>query len=147
MSQNCPECNNEVHETATFCDGCGKSFVYVPAAGTAQITSATKMLTRYKDAYLEARATTAIGSGVKMVGIAIGVACLLVGVLLASQTRESGIYLFASLIFGFVFGTPIYVLGILVSSQGQILKASLDSAVNSSPFLANDERAKVMSLN
>jgi hypothetical protein len=39
-----------------------------------------------------------------------------------------------------------YVLGILVSAQGQILKASLDNAVNGSPFLTNEHRAKVMSL-
>jgi len=33
-----------------------------------------------------------------------------------------------------------------LSAQGQIVKATLDTAVNSSPFLSNEERAKIMSL-
>ena len=39
-----------------------------------------------------------------------------------------------------------FVLGVLVSAQGQILRATLDSAVNSSPFLTNDQRASIMKL-
>jgi len=50
------------------------------------------------------------------------------------------------IVFGVVAGTLFYLLGVLVSAQGQILKASLDGAVNSSPFLTNQHRAKIMSL-
>lgn len=38
-----------------------------------------------------------------------------------------------SLLAGFV-GIQSYVLGVLVSAQGQILKATLDGAINSSPY-------------
>ncbi len=41
---------------------------------------------------------------------------------------------------------PLYLLGIVVSAQGQLLKASLDVAVHISPFLHTAEKAKVISL-
>ena len=40
----------------------------------------------------------------------------------------------------------LWLVGVLVYARGQDLEASLDSAVNSSPFLSNTQRAKVMSL-
>jgi len=53
--------------------------------------------------------------------------------------------------FGLIFlaivaGIPLVVSGILVSAQAQLLKATLDTAVNTSPFLSNEQRAVVMSL-
>jgi hypothetical protein len=43
-------------------------------------------------------------------------------------------------------GILLFVLGPLVAAQGQILKAALDSAGNSSPFLSDPDRAEIMSL-
>ena len=51
-----------------------------------------------------------------------------------------------ALLWAVIVGVPLYVLGILVSAQGQILKATLDSAVTNSPFLTEDQMAEVMSL-
>jgi len=53
---------------------------------------------------------------------------------------------FISIVFGIFAGALFYIVGVLVSAQGQILKASLDGAVNSSPFLADEHRARIMSL-
>ncbi len=47
---------------------------------------------------------------------------------------------------GLVLGAIGFLLGLLISSGGQIAKAALDAAVNTSPFLDNDERARAMSL-
>ena len=52
----------------------------------------------------------------------------------------------AGFIIAFIVAIPIYVLGILVAAQGQILKATLDTAVTNSPFLKKEEMARVMSL-
>jgi len=52
----------------------------------------------------------------------------------------------ASWIVGAVVAIPLYILGILLASQGQILKATLDAAVHSSPFLKKEEMASVMAL-
>jgi hypothetical protein len=43
-------------------------------------------------------------------------------------------------------GLLFYLLGVLVAAQGQTLLASLDSAVNSSPFLTNHQKAEILSL-
>ncbi len=43
-------------------------------------------------------------------------------------------------------GVPLCVLGVLVSAQGQILKAALDVAVQASPFLEKEEIARIISL-
>jgi len=38
------------------------------------------------------------------------------------------------------------LLGVVVSAQGQVLKATLDGSVNTSPFLDLTQKAQVMSL-
>ncbi|MGH9421559.1 MAG: hypothetical protein ACRD3J_16395 [Thermoanaerobaculia bacterium] len=45
-----------------------------------------------------------------------------------------------------VIGAVFFVIGIVVVAQGQILKAVVDTAVNSSPFLDDSQRAATMSL-
>ena len=59
--------------------------------------------------------------------------------------KDGGI-LFASLISAAAIGTLTYFLGVVIAAQGQILRATLDSAVNSSPFLEDEQKAKVMRL-
>jgi hypothetical protein len=104
----------------------------------------SKPAVRYRDAYVTAKAIDGIGSAIKILGIVLGVIIVLGGLILASQ--GGALLFFASLVSGAVTAIPIYVLGILVSAQGQVLKATLDTAVNTSPFLDDEERAVVMSL-
>lgn len=67
-----------------------------------------------------------------------------------AANRYGGQFNIAALMIGIlaavVVGVLFYLLGIFVSAQGQILSASLDSAVNSSPFLTQEQKARVMSL-
>jgi hypothetical protein len=58
---------------------------------------------------------------------------------------EAIVFLGGLLIAGLWFAL-FFVLGIIVSAQGQILKANLDSAVNTSPFLTTQQKARVMDL-
>jgi hypothetical protein len=57
---------------------------------------------------------------------------------------------FVVLIVGVLYGGIVflffYVVGVIVSAQGQILKAGLDTSVHTSPFVSNDDKAKIMSL-
>ncbi len=48
--------------------------------------------------------------------------------------------------FALVLGLMGFILGMLISAQGQILMASLDGSVNTSPFLSEAGKAKVMGL-
>jgi len=100
-------------------------------------------MSRYTDAYLAARTITAFGAIVKGIAFVIGGGIFLVGLITSYQSWQ---YIVGSIMLGVVIGIPIYVLGVLVSAQGQILKATLDTAVNSSPLLSADEMQQIMSL-
>lgn len=51
------------------------------------------------------------------------------------------------LIIGVIVAGAGFILGTLMSAQGQVLKATLDTAVYSCPFLVNEQRAEIMHLN
>ena len=57
-----------------------------------------------------------------------------------------GIAIVVGLVVGAVVAIPLFVLGVFVAAHGQVLKATLDEAVHTSPFLTDDERATTMSL-
>jgi len=98
------------------------------------------VVNRYSNAYLSARAIVGFGTAIKAVGIVLAV-LLVLGTLLASAQ-----YLLAAIPFAVVIGAMFFFWGIFVSAQGEILKATLDTAVNGSPFLSNEQRARIMSL-
>jgi hypothetical protein len=110
------------------------------------------ILNRYRDAYLVSRAQVGIGNLIKTGSALLVIITVPIGLYLASNSgsnRDGGIGLGFGIIIvllGLLGGALLYLFGILISAQGQILKASLDSAVNGSPFLTNEERMKIMSL-
>jgi hypothetical protein len=118
---------------------------FTPSSEGAEVKA---LMSRYWDAYITARVTDGFGDIIKVIGVVLAVLIALVTVLVAGQI--GGGASFVSMLIGLLFaafvGLQFYLLGVLVSAQGQILKASLDSAVNSSPFLNNEHRAKIMSL-
>jgi hypothetical protein len=82
-----------------------------------------------------------VGTAIKAIGIILGVLVALVGLMAGSAQLMLPAILAAIAVGGFFF-----VFGALISAQGQVLKASLDNAVNTSPFLNNQQRAAIMSL-
>ncbi len=103
------------------------------------------LMKRYKDAFSVAKITVAIGTLIKIVGVVLAILIIAGGFGLADKTRNE-IFGVLGLVGGIVIGIFLYFLGVLVRAQGQILRASLDSAVNTSPFLSNEQRARAMSL-
>jgi hypothetical protein len=102
---------------------------------------------RYGDAYLYARATVGIGNLIKGVGIASAILLFIVLFIAGAASKSNPVIsLIVGAILGGIVGGFFYIWGILVSAVGQILKASLDGSVNTSPFLTNEHRAKIMSL-
>ncbi len=117
-----------------------------PSSPVGERTVSGVVMGRYRDAYLVARATTAIGGSVKFIGIALGFLMILGGIVMASNRDGDMKWGVAGVLAGLVVGIPLYVLGILVSAHGQVLKATLDTSVHTSPFLGDEQKAKVMSL-
>ena len=114
-------------------------------------TRAALVVQRYRDAYRVGNAIVAIGTTIKLIGLVLGAAIFLISLLGgAAIGQQSGSAALASLttgaVVGGVVGLLFWLLGVLISSQGQVILASLDVAVNGSPFITDDDRAAAMSL-
>jgi hypothetical protein len=135
--------------TTDSSSGAGVQMAQSTATPTGPSRQATALIERYKDAYLVARFVNGFGSLIKGIGIVAAILSILVGIILVVN-GSLGDAVFAMgivlIFFGLLMGIFSYFFGVLVSAQGQILKASLDGAVNSSPFLTNEHRVEIMSL-
>jgi len=100
---------------------------------------------RYRDAYLVSRVIVGLGILFKVAGCGVAGLIVVYGLSLTNQ-QNFVMTLLAAAAFGAFLGGLLWAAGVLVEAQGQILKAALDSAVNTSPFLRNEQRAEAMSL-
>jgi hypothetical protein len=115
-----------------------------------------RVSTRYKDAYREARVIVGIGKFIKFLGCVVGGLTFFYAVVLANPALdplslplprpERQTLSIALMIFAVIATVHFWIGGVLVCSWGQHLEAGLDSAVNSSPFLSNAQRARAMSI-
>jgi len=150
----CSNCSNPIDAQTKFCPYCDAAveMTYAAARDASAVLvgvshQISALMKRYKDAYVVAKVTDGFGGLIKGIGLVTAALLVLVGLLIAANGREATFALgVVGICFGIFVGLLFYLLGVLVSAQAQILKASLDSAVNSSPFLVNEHRAKIMSL-
>lgn len=102
---------------------------------------------RYEDAYLVARAVVGFGRLLKVLGVLAGVLVLVASMALSKGTGDTtGSVAFAGFALGLFIGGVFYIMGVLLSAQGQMLKATVDTSVHSSPFLTGSQKANAMSL-
>jgi len=129
------------------------------AAQSSPSIELTSIAKRYNDAYMVARFQTGIGKTIKVLALIIGSFVTLPFLLymLSQSVPQQGLFGmttnvvgigfgFVGMIFGVLIAGVGWVLGASISAQGQILKATLDTAVNTTPFLDNAGRARMMSL-
>jgi hypothetical protein len=118
----------------------------------ATLEKRTAMATaRYWEGYFHARALNRFGATIKAVALSAGGLLALLGFLSCARSAKNlfdtgGLVGFAMILCGSLVAGFGYVLSILVQAGGHFLKAHFDCAVNSSHFLSDDEKAKVMSL-
>ncbi len=98
------------------------------------------MMDRYTDAYRVADTVAGMGSIVKGIGGLLGLALVLIG--LGCSSGTSTLFIVLGVITGFLF----FIVGVVVSAVGQVLKANVDTAVNTSPFISNEEKSYIMGL-
>lgn len=164
----CPECGESATTGARFCSGCAYDLKSIPTKAPqdwaadgfpADLIKAVKK--RYRDGYLYARAIVGAGVGIQTVGVIVGIIMVLIGIFVGGSVADqagrsspfggpgAAIGVIVGLLFGsigVIVGVIFFVIGIVVKASGQHLKAGLDSAVHSSPFLDNYARAEMMSL-
>jgi hypothetical protein len=117
------------------------------AAATARsnpMTVADAAAKRYSTGYFVARGITGVGAAIKVIGVVLGLLIAIIAFIVGSQT--SFIFGLVGLVVALAVAVPVYVLGILVSAQGQLMKAVIDSAIHTSPFLDPHQKASAMSL-
>jgi hypothetical protein len=107
-------------------------------------------MARYKHLYSVAEKTIDFGETVRLAGICAG-GVFVVATIVAYQVNraEQSGYPSASLILGGCAIAAVLITHVLdryFVAQGHLLEMAIDSAVHSSPFLTNAQRAEVMSL-
>jgi hypothetical protein len=108
---------------------------------------AASAMKRYQGAYRIARLTDMAGHLLKAIAIFMGIGALVIfGFGIKADYVEKGFAAIIALFGAATFFLLFFAIGVAVSAQGQNLRANLDSAVNTSPFLTGEQRAKVMSL-
>jgi hypothetical protein len=110
---------------------------------------AKQLISRYRDAYLVAKVTIGLGGSIKALGWLIALITLFVVVGIGSEGLRGyngGAFWFLGVFIGAIQVTVFYFFGILVAAVGQILRASLDTAVNTTPLLTEGQKAMAMSL-
>ncbi len=117
---------------------------------TSQSSDATAAITRYQDGYEAAEAVVSFSRIVKLGGIFLAGVVFTVGLVefILNATEHHGFpvifVLLAACAIWLALVSQIIAMGL--RGEGHLLKAALDSDVNSSPFLSNAQRALAMSL-
>lgn len=117
---------------------------------TAESSDATAAITRYKDGYQAAEDVVMFSQTVKLGGIFLAGVVFMVGLVefIVNPTEHHAF----PLIFALVAACAVWlalvsqIVAMGLRGEAYLLKAALDSDVNSSPFLSNPQRALAMSL-
>ena len=99
---------------------------------------------RYTDAYVVANAIIATGKIVKVIGVVLAVAGALVAIV-GYSSNPIPFWIFP-LLLGFVVGLGLWIAGVFITAQGQLLRALLDTAVNTSPLFSNSDKERIMGI-
>ena len=122
-----------------------------------------KLARRYRSAYRAAMLINGLGMICQVIGLILGAALLCVGVVGAQHIDGSAlavvwvrdtlgvsirdqqqIVVYTGLILGAILLVLFWLVGTFVSAIGQMLKAILDTAVNTSPFLTTEEKQNLI---
>jgi hypothetical protein len=120
----------------------------------------SKAVSRYQDGYRVARSINGLGQLCKIVGLITGIFVVFFGVMgsetvmrpnpsmfgVADYQTQHNMFLISVVFFGALVAFTGWVIGVVVAGYGQHVKATLDGAVNSSPFLSDSQRAQIMRL-
>jgi hypothetical protein len=123
---------------------------YSPELSSAAVSNAgeragSAVATRYRDAYRVGTALVGLGDAIKAVGgILAGI--IFIGSLTSGNGPFGGGAVVAGIFLAAIVGILFWVCGVIVGAQGQILRATLDTAVASSHFLTDTDRADAMGL-
>jgi hypothetical protein len=116
----------------------------------AQSDEGRSLARRYGDACRIGKGLVRIGRFAKGAGLILGVLTLFVALLVAGGNYPPGLGVTAgvliALLMSVLVAVPVFLLGEVVNALGQILMVTLDTAVNTSPFLDTTQRSQILRL-
>ncbi len=141
----CSTCGAPVAADATVCPRCGADVSEIEPAAPGQ---AQALLQRYEQPYIAAQRQVVLGDVVRIGGYVLaGLLVLLAFLGLAGETGPAGLTQFLiQVLVAIVVGVLLHAWGASLSASGHRLMATLDIAVNGSPFLTDEQRAEIMGL-
>lgn len=143
----CPHCGWLTYASQERCSHCQEPVAASASVDGTVATPASRsspVVHRYRDAYRIGAALVGLGGGIKIVGAILG-GIIFLGSLFLGKLGGAGLVLIGMLNAVGVGGL-LWVCGAIVAAQGQILRATLDTAVSCSHFLTDRERADAMGL-
>lgn len=159
----CSQCGTENPSSDFYCSKCRASLHMGPGSRVSPLAhnesssqdsgalasrskaAASIVVERYTDAYRVGSAIVGIGTAIKVLGGIVAGLVFLVSLSSGSGPLGTG-GLVMGIVLALVIGGVAWIWGVIVTAQGQILRATLDNAVSNSPFLTNRERAEAMGL-
>jgi hypothetical protein len=143
----CGECGKEVTENDKTCPHCGADVSEIeeekePASKTIPIGE--EIAIRYRNAYAIANGNIAIGNALKVIGIVLAIVIILAAVSKSSNSFGSSAWIMGGLVGGVFVGISAYSIGIWITSQGQMMKATIDTAINTSPLIDNEQKKQII---
>ena len=129
-------------------------------SAAAPMEQSPKAFSRYEEGYRLARTIRGLSPFCKGFGLLAGLFAVIFGLMgsetvmrpnpamvgMASLQSQHQVYILSVIFFGALVAMIGWIGGIVLDGYGQHLKATVDAAVNSSPFLSNTQRAQVMRL-
>ena len=107
---------------------------------------------RYKDAYLVSKLTSFLGYLIQFGAVGLAILLVVAGLFAASRMISPdgtwSLFAYAAAAIGFMSGVVsralFYVFGVLVAAQGQIILATLDTAVSCTPLFSDEEKRSII---
>ena len=142
MATKCPNCGHATAPGQEICGQCHTSLSSADATDESATLSGphrSPVVNRYRDAYRVAAALVALGNSIKIGGAVLSA-------VLSIASRSLGDFAPAGFVIAAIAGGLFWICGVIVTAHGETLRATLDTAVASSRFLTDRERAEAMGL-
>ena len=156
---NCETCGARKSNHVKFCTECGapqiKSLDALPlpllgsSADQPPAISGSyfeRLRLRYQDAYAISRGLVKTGSLIKQTGSIVGGSLLIIGIVCSIRDVGFGIAGIIFMLGGAFAAGGGYIAGTSIAAMGQVMSASIDTAINTSTCISDKEKVDVLEL-
>jgi hypothetical protein len=96
---------------------------------------------RYSNAYSVAKTIIVFGGSLKVIGIVVGILFLIIAIINIDKALT---VMAGSIILALFFGLFFYALGVLICAMGEMNRAVLDTAINTSTLFSDEIKYRII---